>query len=317
MADRLTLQCYSTCARGLPATAEEWDVAGLQIEGGLNRQTVVNFVNAISKHLNNEVLIAEDQNESPVTMARLSSLLAFADAVGCSRGLLLALDAELAAGVVAEVQCNQEPLQLNVDRSYYFKNERLCYTSMARDSTDVAWDMADASGLDDQAAIRKQLAAQTEALLHLAHKLQLPTLTGVMHNFIMYSSRWGQSLLNSPELLRMVWSARVLGVVQTSNQVLQQAIISHSTSQLCSFVDAPGYRHLLKPIDLTPAQQQPITFTAELLQDLQPFSKGQQIKVEMDLFGSSLLHVWVRPDRKIPLHAQLVLGRSLALIPPS
>jgi hypothetical protein len=106
-ADRLMLQCYSSCARGLPAAAEEWDVSGLMVEGGVQRQTVVDYVKAISKHLNNEVLIAEDDSEGPaaVTLARLARLLAFADAVGSSRGLLLALDAEAAAGrLVTDVQ---------------------------------------------------------------------------------------------------------------------------------------------------------------------------------------------------------------------
>ena len=48
IADRCTLQCYSTCARGLPAAAEEWDLSQLLIEGQpVQRGTAVAYLNSV------------------------------------------------------------------------------------------------------------------------------------------------------------------------------------------------------------------------------------------------------------------------------
>jgi hypothetical protein len=123
VADKLTLQCFSSCARVLPAAAEEWDLSQLLLDGQpVQRSTVVCWLNAISQQCDNKPMFT-DQPDSPArTMAGLAQLLAFADAVGTQEGLLAALDAQVsaAAALVAEVQLGEQQLQLAADSCYYF-----------------------------------------------------------------------------------------------------------------------------------------------------------------------------------------------------
>lgn len=126
--DRFSVQCYSSCARALPAAAEEWDLSQLLLEGQpVQRETVVSWLNAMSQHLNNEPMIGDDpETDRPArSMASLAQLLAFADAVGTSRGLLLAIDAQVSAGapLVAEVQMGEQQLQLAADSYCCFSKD--------------------------------------------------------------------------------------------------------------------------------------------------------------------------------------------------
>lgn len=101
--DRTLLAAYSSCARGLPADATEWDVSQLVLLGQpVKRETVVKWLNAAYKPIHGDVY--EHQHNNPASsMSGLAQLLAFADAVGSSRGLLLAFDTD-AMELTADVQ---------------------------------------------------------------------------------------------------------------------------------------------------------------------------------------------------------------------
>eukprot|EP00878_Enallax_costatus_P042224 GHUV01049396.1.p1 GENE.GHUV01049396.1~~GHUV01049396.1.p1 ORF type:complete len:177 (-),score=42.33 GHUV01049396.1:45-575(-) len=105
VADRTILAALSSCVRGLPADSTEWDISNLVVEGqAVDRPTVVAMLNAMYMHI---ICMAEPLEKQEVdaasNMRGLAFLLAFADAVGCSRGLLLCLSADLDQ-LVAEVQ---------------------------------------------------------------------------------------------------------------------------------------------------------------------------------------------------------------------
>lgn len=130
---------------------------------------------------------------------------------------------------------------------------------------------------------------------------------------------WSSSLLNTPELLQTVLSARVLDAAQgTSSVDLQQAFTVSYTSKLCTIVPGSGLRHLLQPTGLTAKQKEPLKFEATVVEDLACYTKGEILDVEVNLTGA---RVWVKrgqppgPSTKDGFVAQLVLGQALDLLP--
>src|SRR5690349_9361448 len=105
-ADRTILAACSSCVRGLPADSEEWDISNLVVEGrAVEQHTVVAWLNAI--YMQNLDVPVEQQEVMPASnMHEMALLLAFADAVGCSRFLLSSLVGDLDE-LVAEVQMEQ------------------------------------------------------------------------------------------------------------------------------------------------------------------------------------------------------------------
>jgi hypothetical protein len=89
------LRSCSSCAEGLPADAQEWDLSQLRVEGEpVQRRTVVAFLNCCySRIMDSEF---EKQLQDPRSDAiSLAQLLAFADAVGATRGVLAACLSQL------------------------------------------------------------------------------------------------------------------------------------------------------------------------------------------------------------------------------
>lgn len=307
--------CYSSCARGLPAAAEEWDVSALLIEGQpVQRETVVAYINAISQHVNNEVVIEEQHDSKPTrSMTALAQLLAFADAVGTSRGLLLALDWQVSASeLVAEVQLGDELVQLRGDACHFYAGRSLLELSTVmtlEDSNIQMPKLADMKSAEDKVLLGEHVAAQTEVLLYLAYKLQLPVLQHVMAAFIKQQSCFPTSVL-SPKLTRTIMSSRVVAAASAgSDSDVCNALANSSRMQACSFVmhTGKGMRQLLKPLDLTPELRQPITFKAEVQEDFLCYRKGQEVTARLDLFGTSEL-VIQQNGRNMPHNVQLLLG---------
>lgn len=83
-ADFTMLRACSSCARGLPAAAQQWDLSGLQIDGqAVEQQTVEAWLWCVEIAIHGPA--ADDApdavTEVLTTAAGLYKLLAFADAV--------------------------------------------------------------------------------------------------------------------------------------------------------------------------------------------------------------------------------------------
>lgn len=134
-ADRTILAAFSSCIRGLPAEADEWDISQLLIEGQpVQRQTVVAWLNMAYSQALDEPF--EQDTELDDSMAGLAQLLAFADAVGPTKGLLRAClsdrgelyayvtvpegesEGESDAGSEGE-DAEEEQVGLSIDRRFY------------------------------------------------------------------------------------------------------------------------------------------------------------------------------------------------------
>lgn len=76
-----------------------------------------------------------------------------------------------------------------------------------------------------------------------------------------------------------------------------------------------GRRQVLRPLDLSAEQQEPIRFKAELLDDLYYHKKGQVVSVVLDLFRKSRVSLSLdEPGSNVvpyPLH--LALSQQLQL----
>lgn len=193
VADKATIQCFSSCAKGLPATAQEWDISGLLVEGQhVLRSTVVAWLNVIY----NLVHFEDFEQQQPSILKSMTgaiAVLAFADAVGSSLGMLRALsDAYGIPWVLeAEVHLEQQAVTVcvgswrEIQWIHRFQGLELwCYqrwTSPAsrRESRLVAT----ASSEHDKAAFLRQLAEQIEALLYYVYKLRL-SLEHPIHTFL-------------------------------------------------------------------------------------------------------------------------------------
>jgi hypothetical protein len=230
--------------------------------------------------------------------------------------LLAALDAQVsaAAALVAEVQLGEQQLQLAADRCYFFAKDSPLdlKCSVAGKKQKVAT----ASNAADKESMRQQFVQQVEALLHLIYKLQLPQLQRVLHSCISSNSCFKNSLLNTADDLRAVASARVVDAAAGSGAV-QEALISSSSSELCAFSSVRrGRRHLFAPLDLTAAaQREPLKFKAQVVEEFFSYKKGQTVRIELDLFDDSLMHVTLDEPGAIPvpLAFNLALGRQLQL----
>jgi hypothetical protein len=84
------LHACSTCAFGLPRDSSTWDLSNLLIDGHpVSRDTVTAWLKVIYKQYE-DVPFGEAVPPAPASATRLYQLLAFADAVGSSRGVVKA-----------------------------------------------------------------------------------------------------------------------------------------------------------------------------------------------------------------------------------
>jgi hypothetical protein len=314
-ADRFGVQFYSSCAQGLPAAAEEWDLSQLLVEGQpVQHSTVVCWLHALTQHSNHEPLFGEQPDSPPLAMRNLTQLLAFADAVGSITGLMRAVDAQVsaAATLVAEVQLGEQQLQLAVDKCYYFPDitplQLWCIAAGKQQK------LATISSAADKEGMRQQFVPQLEALLYLAYKLQLPQLQRVLHSCIANNSGFSTSLFSSVDDMRPVMSARVVDAAAGCGAA-QDALIASSSNELCGFGIGAYWRQLFTPLNLKTAQQAPLTFKAEVREDVFSLKKGQIVRIELDLFNTALVRVAVDEPGAVPFSCgvDLMLGRQLQL----
>jgi hypothetical protein len=84
------LRASCSCARGPPRDSDTWDLSNLLIDGKpVSRDTVTAWLNVVYT-LHEDVPFEEVQPVAAASATRLYQLLAFADAVGSSRGVVKA-----------------------------------------------------------------------------------------------------------------------------------------------------------------------------------------------------------------------------------
>lgn len=268
--------CWSSCAKGLPAAAQEWDVSQLLIEGQpVQRDTVMAWLNSVYYTTYRQPFEQPEQKPAG-RMTGLAKLLGFAGAVGSSRGLLLAIDFHInisAGTLIAEARLGEQDLQLAAGKCYFFRDSGMNLFCIAPGNP-ASHKVATASSEEDKKRFRLQLVQQIEPLLYLALTLQLPKLQQVVSTCISCNACWGGSLLYKG--MEDIVPACVLSAGTAAGcLVVCDAFVACSSTELCAFASTTGVRHLLKPLNTTPEQQQPIEFKALAMHDFLCYRKGE------------------------------------------
>jgi hypothetical protein len=228
------------------------------------------------------------------TFAAMTQLLLFADAVGSTAPLLracaagidkLCLHVQLPAGVT---------LDLSIRTLHYWdtsdsSSPKLSMVTEQQQGLPVAtFSAADFASV--KAALVQQVQAQTEALLYTAYKLQLSEVAEAVQDFICMQASNMNSVLRG--CMRPVLSQRVMDAAAGYRSLHETLLLNHLVTRPCSFASPtqgafPIVPKAFAPIDL-PAEQKPLTFTAEAVQDAFGSSKGQQLPAEVNLFSSTI-----------------------------
>jgi hypothetical protein len=137
----------------------------------------------------------------------------------------------------------------------------------------------------------EQVAAQTEQLLRLAYRLQLQPLVEQLHGFVRSQSLFDYSLLRKQA--DAIFTPRVLEAAATSGlDDCQRAVADSVLRQDVVFADGIDDKAVfLEPLALTEEQQQPLEFDAVLRNGLAGIARGTKVHVQLDLFGTSSMHI--------------------------
>jgi hypothetical protein len=319
--DRFVVSAFSSCLRDLPGDAAVWDVSGLVLEGQqVEREIVVAWLDLAYQSINGQPFESIDpmelneDREPGVTdsMLGLVQLLAFSDAVGSSRGLLLALDKEAAAAQPALfADFGDKTLELDPGNTYMLTSNFVGEHELLMDSKWMHKAVIATGSREQRDSFLMQVTYQLEALLFLAYKLQLERIQLVVLDFIHCNSFSSSSMLWDRTVLDKVLSKRVMATqaaADASTQALQHSLTTHVLKL------APHtFNQQLQPVDLSlEQQQQPITFTAVVQRPFLAYRKGQRVEVAVDLFKDSLLTInqlGQGTSQQLPL--RLLLGEPL------
>lgn len=197
----------------------------------------------------------------------------------------------------AQVQLGGTSVTLE-SRSPYFKSDippgLYFFTRYDADSRATAR----AASPDQLDAAVLQLAKQVEYLLYLACKLQLKNIQQLVMTFIFNNSYSDTSMLRGPPMAAML-SERVLATAAGA-QAVQEALASQLSSCVLTLeqphTDRSSSSTALRApqlqLELEPEEDHdmlsPIKFTARLREAFLVYAKGQQVQVEMDLFGGTV-----------------------------
>jgi hypothetical protein len=246
-AQSFLLRTFSAVARALPADAEQWDVSGLLYDGQqpFSRATVQCWLACARSCTGMGELGAEDI-EQLSTAKGLHEVLSFAQAVGpapallqaaCSQqgALVIALKAEqqtlrlpMTGGTLAWLpptapqQQQQQPQQQQPDS---FQISLLSSTKRAPIGSPVT--------IQQLTSVRREAAAQTGALLLMAHVLRLQPLIDALHSFVTNAAATAAGLLYG--VLQLVFTDAVLDAALGSSTVSKYTYISSLLTQPCSF----------------------------------------------------------------------------------
>jgi hypothetical protein len=255
--------------------------------------------------------------EQLTTVTGLTQLLAFADAVGSSVGLLNSVCSQvqqLKFKIQLPEQHDEQELPV-AEYTYWFSDKQLrCSNLKMR----VALGGPLAS--EDQIfEVRKQVAKQTAALLYRSHVLRLQPLLTVLHQFIRHNT-WinGTRLLSG--VMGLVFSDEVLEAALGSSTLSKEAYISSVLSQPCSLTPgSTGHSSLLEPVGprTYDTDKDVLKFDAQLLQDFADARSGDLVRVELDLFGTGDIKqgmITIRStsrSQRVDFPVQLLLGSTI------
>jgi len=309
-AESFILRTFSSCARELPAAAEEWDVSGLIYKDKhFEHATVQCWLHCCYSVVYGAAELQEDDLAQLKDARRLHQVLSFAHAVGSTEGLLSAICSQLDQ-ITVSVQLAQQTLEFSIRAvTYCFNDEatKLYTADINRGPQQVGEDLL---GEQQKVDVQRQVCQQVSALLHMAHVLRLQPLIERLHSFIFCSVCGSDTLLYG--VLKLVFTTEVLDAALGSSTLSKDTYISSVISQPCGPLsqDTPvaGAKGILfKPIAGsagTPNHK----FQALVLQNFAGLSKGQVVTVELDLFHSSIIKVGAAGGTKVVMPVQLLLG---------
>jgi hypothetical protein len=260
-------------------------------------------------------------SSSSNTVAELCKLLAFADAVGSTRGIIIACLASFSVGgMTLTLQLAEQTSQLRMNKALYYLERR--NPSVAGSQVYLLADKSSVTStlLNDQqlTLLHEQLAAQLEQLLYLAHKLQLPALQQHALRFIHAHTTpaFKQSkqipLLTAEQLRHWVFSDRVAaaaGAASGSSAVVQQQGSAAAAAAACTagrdaWVSSQLQQHFritsgaaaqqpseqgTVDLKVVGQQQQLASLKVELQQDFLEYMEGEVVDLELRLPGSAVV----------------------------
>lgn len=297
----------SFCAAGLPAEAAEWDLRLLRMDGEpVDLATVIGWLNCVYERLQDEPFMQQDRDVRH-TVAGLTRLLAFADAVGTTRGVMAACVTQLAElHMKVEIPASHRSVNMTVEtdgRVYLFAGENPYYwdayddfrpreLACATPSRDVRPVAGISSTISQQRVFKQRVAQQIEPLLHLAHKLELRPLINHLHTFISSSTIKDSCILWG--VLEAVFTDRVLNTVlsEHASEKAKSAWIDSVLSARCGCAADSGLGSLLRPVSRSRTPER-VAFEAQLCAPLLGSQAGDRVQVSLDLFGDSHHQAWL------------------------
>jgi hypothetical protein len=313
------IRTFSSCAEQLPAGAEEWDVSGFLSDGEpFSRETIECWLSCGYSILYGAAELDTDDQALLSTAKGLHHVLAFAHAVGSPEGVLKAACSKLQE-LVIEVQLPARTIEVPVSPADDCAYKLVRYhgeSQLIADAVTGRNKIAPNLTYDEVKGIKQQVAAQTAALLHVAHVLHLQPLLDALHRFIKLST-WAQLGIFAG-VLNGVFTDVVLEAALGSSTVSKEAYISSVLTQPCSLVDSHlSSQGIFKPLgefQINPTSGR-VVVTAQMLRDFGSAKAGQTVQVTLDLFrtdGMALhLHLLDGPDNKMWLAGRLLLGNSI------
>jgi hypothetical protein len=277
-------------AGGLPATADVWDVSGLLQDGQpFSRETVSCWISCVNSLADGPTQLGPQDIEQLSTVTGLTQVLAFADAVGSSVGLLNAACSQV-QHLKFKLQFPEQPEAVELPLAgytYWFTGGRQLKRMHLLGRVDVGGPLASDEQMLD---VRQQVATQTASLLRLAHVLRLQPLLDLLHQFLLLNAEM-PGVLNGLlyGIMGLVFSDAVLEAALGSSSFSKEAYVSSVLSQPCSLTPGEiGHSSLLKPFGpkTYDAYTDKLKFDAQLLQDFAGVKAGKVVKVELDLFGN-------------------------------
>jgi hypothetical protein len=157
-----------------------------------------------------------------------------------------------------------------------------------------------------RAEVQREVAAQTEALLRLAHVLRLQPLTDAVHSFIYAACVCGNDVLDG--VMDLVFTDAVLEAALGGSSISKEVYIISVLSRPASFASRFLGHNLFCPLAPVNYNHQhcQLAFHAQLLQDFVGCSKGEVVHVCLDLFGASSCTV-----TSVPIAGQAVTSLHL------
>jgi hypothetical protein len=288
-ADFTALRACSSCARGLPADAQEWDISGLQVDGQpVSRATAEAWLACVDSVLGGSPLDGS-KKEQLSTATGLQQLLLFADAVGSVGGVLNVCLSEL-QNLKMLVKVGSEIIELCMGRDA--GGYRVDDITGSRDLhmatlyDDIDTECVKFANNKEELDFRQQVATQTEALLYVGHLLQQSQLLQTVHGFVFRSHVLVDGIFRAN--VAKVFTERVLAAAVGSNQLSRDAYVTSVLTHPCSAHGKTGLHQLLKGVQNPRYDNasEELRWDAQLAGDFFGVAAGSQANVQLDVLSS-------------------------------